>query len=111
MAKGELDKPFVWDPLLEVLAERGALHEQSYLDHLELSGLYIVRIDGIGVDAGALAQTLDAMRSVCPVIAQGALKTILFEAQCLLSEVVQRQVEMMQGPALLGLPPISKLVH
>jgi len=42
--------------------------------------------------------------------------SILFEAQCLLSEVVQRQVEMMQGPASLGLlpgatGPISKLVH
>jgi predicted RecB family nuclease len=75
VAKGELDKPFVWDPLLEVLAERGALHEQSYLDHLEASGPHIVRIDGIGVDMRAFAQTLDAMRSGVPVIAQGALKT------------------------------------
>ena len=75
VAKGELGKPFVWDPLLEVLAERGALHEQSYLDHLEASGLHIVRIDGIGVDMSALAQTLDAMRSGAPLIAQGALKT------------------------------------
>ena len=42
--------------------------------------------------------------------------SILFEAQCLLSEVVQRQAEMMPEPALLGLSPgatgpISKLVH
>ena len=77
---------------------------------LSLAG-FVVRIDGVGVGTTALAQTLDAMRSGVPVIAQGALKTILFEAQCLLSEVVQRQVEMMQGPALLGLPPISKLVR
>jgi hypothetical protein len=38
--------------------------------------------------------------------------SILFEAQCLLSEIVQRQAEMMQGPtsgyALLGLRPLSK---
>ena len=75
VANGELDKPLVWDPLLEVLAERGALHERSYLDHLEASGLGVVRVDGLGVDASALAQTLDAMRSGAPVIAQGALKT------------------------------------
>jgi len=42
--------------------------------------------------------------------------SILFEAQSLLSEVVQRQAEMMQGPALLERPlgvtgPISKLIH
>ena len=49
--------------------------------------------------------------------------SILFEAQCLLSEVVQRQVEVMQASApasadaLLGLRPptarefVSKLVH
>ena len=46
--------------------------------------------------------------------------SILFEAQCLLSEIVQRQAEMMQGPAsvytFLGLQPgskgsASKIVH
>jgi hypothetical protein len=31
VAKGERGKPFVWDPLMEVLAERGAAHERSYL--------------------------------------------------------------------------------
>jgi hypothetical protein len=29
VARGELDKPSRWDPVLELLAERGALHEQS----------------------------------------------------------------------------------
>jgi hypothetical protein len=51
VARGELDKPSVWDPVLEVLAERGALHEQSYIDHLEANGFPIVRIDGFGLDA------------------------------------------------------------
>ncbi len=74
VAKGERDKPSVWDPVLEVLAERGALHEQSYLDHLEANGLPVVRIDGVGVDTHALTQTLDAMRSGVPIIAQGALQ-------------------------------------
>jgi predicted RecB family nuclease len=74
VAKGRLHKPSVWDPVLEVLVERGALHEQSYLDYLEASGLPILRIDGVGVDTHAVAQTLDAMRAGAPIIAQGALK-------------------------------------
>ncbi|MGA8695657.1 MAG: TM0106 family RecB-like putative nuclease, partial [Xanthobacteraceae bacterium] len=74
VARGELDKPSVWDPVLEVLAERGALHEQSYIDHLEANGFPIVRIDGFGLDAPAVAQTLDAMRGGAPIIAQGALQ-------------------------------------
>ena len=74
VAKGERDKPSVWDPVLEVLAERGALHEQSYLDHLEAHGFPVVRIDGVGVDTHALTQTFDAMRGGVPIIAQGALQ-------------------------------------
>jgi hypothetical protein len=30
--RGTRSKPKVWDPVLELLAERGALHEASYLD-------------------------------------------------------------------------------
>jgi Type IV secretion-system coupling protein DNA-binding domain len=78
VAKGELDKPSRWDPVLELLAERGALHEQSYLDHLELSGLSITRINGIGIDPNAVEQTLDAMRRGVPIIAQGALRVGLW---------------------------------
>ena len=74
VVKGELAKPFVWDPLREALAARGALHEQSYLNHLEISGLPVVCIDGVGVDANAFAQTLDAMRGGAPIIAQGTLQ-------------------------------------
>jgi uncharacterized protein len=74
VAKGELNKPSVWDPVLELLIERGALHEQSYLDHLEASGLPVVRIDGVGIDTNALAKTLDAMCGGAPIIAQGALE-------------------------------------
>jgi hypothetical protein len=74
VARGELDKPSVWDPVLEVLVERGALHEQSYLDHLEANGFSVARIDGVGVDTRVVAQTLDAMRGGAPIIAQGALQ-------------------------------------
>jgi hypothetical protein len=39
VAKGAVAKPKIWDPVLEVLAERGAQHEKSYIDHLQASGL------------------------------------------------------------------------
>jgi predicted RecB family nuclease len=78
VAKGKLDKPAIWDPVLEVLVERGALHEQSYLEHLEVSGFPIQRIEGIGVDTRAVAQTLDGMRAGAPIIAQGALQAGLW---------------------------------
>jgi predicted RecB family nuclease len=74
VAKGELNKPSVWDPVLELLIERGALHEQSYLDHLEANGFPVLRIDGIGIDSSALAQTLEAMCNGVPIVAQGALR-------------------------------------
>jgi predicted RecB family nuclease len=74
VSKGKLTKPSVWDPLLELLIERGALHEKNYLEHLEVNGFPILRVDGIGVDLNAVAQTVDAMRSGAPIIAQGALK-------------------------------------
>jgi len=32
VASGTLAKPKVWDPVLEVLAERGDLHEKDYLE-------------------------------------------------------------------------------
>src|SRR5262249_41513694 len=74
VAKGELNKPSVWDPVLELLIERGALHEQSYLDHLEANGFPVLRIGGVGIEPNALAQTVDAMRKGAPIVAQGALK-------------------------------------
>ena len=39
VAKGTVAKPKIWDPVLEVLAERGALHEQGYIEHLTAKGL------------------------------------------------------------------------
>ncbi len=34
-----LPKPKVWDPLLQILSERGAAHEQNYVGHLTNSVL------------------------------------------------------------------------
>jgi uncharacterized protein len=73
VAEGALQKPKVWDPLLEILSERGAAHEQSYVEHLTKAGLGVVRIDGIDVSATAVAETCAAMQRGVPVIVQAAL--------------------------------------
>jgi predicted RecB family nuclease len=74
VVNGKLGKPSVWDPVLEILAERGALHERSYVDRLKASGLSVVSIDGAAIDGKSVAQTLDAMRAGAQIIAQGALQ-------------------------------------
>ena len=73
VAEGALAKPKVFDPLLKILWERGAIHEQNYVEHLTEEGLEVVRIDGIEVTAEAAAETLAAMKKGSPVIVQGAL--------------------------------------
>jgi len=73
VAEGALAKPKVWDPLLQVLWERGFIHEQSYVEHLTKAGLKVVRIDGVDVTDKAISDTLTAMKQGAPVIIQGAL--------------------------------------
>ena len=51
VANGELEKPKVWDPVLETLAERGALHEQGFIEHIIAAGIAVTVIDGVGVDS------------------------------------------------------------
>ena len=74
VANGELAKPVIWDPLLDLLVERGRLHERNYLDHLTASGLAPVVIEGVGISPTAVAQTLGAMQAGAQIIAQGALE-------------------------------------
>jgi uncharacterized protein len=74
VANGVVAKPFVRDPVLEVLAERGALHEQGYVEHLKASGLSVTAIGGVGVDSIVVAQTLEAMKAGAPIIVQGAIQ-------------------------------------
>src|SRR5207237_39629 len=75
VVNGELQKPKVWDPVLETLAERGKLHEQGFVEHLKGDGVAITAIDGVGIDAQAVAATMDAMRRGDPVIVQAALQS------------------------------------
>jgi predicted RecB family nuclease len=73
VVEGALAPPKVWDPLLQILAERGSAHEQNYLEHLTKAGLDVVRIDGFDISGQSVTETLAAMRRGVPVIAQGAL--------------------------------------
>jgi hypothetical protein len=73
VAEGALPKPKVWDPLLQILSERGTAHERSYIEHLTAAGLDVIWIDGIEVTDAAVDDTLAAMRRGVPVIVQAAL--------------------------------------
>jgi uncharacterized protein len=73
VAEGSLPKPKTWNPVLDVLRERGALHEKAFVDHLRAGGLDVVHINGAEITAPSVGQTLDALRRGVPVIVQGAL--------------------------------------
>jgi predicted RecB family nuclease len=72
VAEGNLKKPYVWDPLLKILWERGSIQEQNYVEHLAETGLEVIRIEGFDVSPVAVAATIAAMRRGAQIIAQGA---------------------------------------
>ncbi|MDW9377918.1 TM0106 family RecB-like putative nuclease [Sinorhizobium meliloti] len=74
VTEGALAKPARWDPLLEILQERGLKHEADFLDHLKDRGLSAVAIRGIEVDDETVGATLEAMRSGQQIIVQAALR-------------------------------------
>lgn len=75
VAKGALERPRVWDPLLDVLWERGARHEQGFVDHLKANGFAVTVIEGVGINADAVARTREAMADGAQIIVQGAFQT------------------------------------
>ena len=74
VANDQLKKPAAWDPLLEILRERGARHEKGFVDHLQAEGYAVTAIEGVGIDADAVARTLEAMRAGAEIIFQGAFE-------------------------------------
>ncbi|NVK41571.1 MAG: TM0106 family RecB-like putative nuclease [Oceanospirillaceae bacterium] len=74
VATGQLAKPDYYDPLLEILQERGDRHEKSYIEHLETSGFETTRIDCIDITEDAVAATLEAMQAGKEIIVQAALR-------------------------------------
>lgn len=74
VVSGALRKPKVWDPLLEILRERGHRHEQELVQHLAEEGLASVTIDGVDITDDAVARTGEAMKGGADVIIQAALR-------------------------------------
>ncbi|QJF51101.1 TM0106 family RecB-like putative nuclease [Roseobacter ponti] len=73
VAEGALAKPKHWDPLLEILRERGDQHEKAFIAHLEAQGLISVRIYGVDITPAAVAETRAAMEAGAQIIVQAAL--------------------------------------
>ena len=65
--------PDGWNPALDLMHERGLAHEQGYIQHLQEAGHHVTFIDGDGPSDATVAAMVEAMRSGCDVIVQGAL--------------------------------------
>jgi uncharacterized protein len=74
VAKGLLSKPVHWDPLLDILAERGLRHERAFIDFLNAAGYGTIKIDRVDVSDESAAATIAAMQEGHQVIVQGALR-------------------------------------
>jgi uncharacterized protein len=75
VANGRLEAPKRWDPFVETLRERGARHEQRYIDHLKATGLAVTVIEGVGIDKDAVSRTREAVARGAEVVAQGAFRS------------------------------------
>jgi uncharacterized protein len=95
VANGKLAKPLIRDPVLELLAQRGALHEEAYVEHLKTNGFSATVIDGVGVDSSAVAKTLEAMKAGAQIIVQGALQAAHWTGR---ADVLRR----VEKPSALG---------
>jgi predicted RecB family nuclease len=73
VARGSIQRPKIWDPVLQTLVARGLAHEREYVETLKQSGLSVVEIAGGGINSSQVDQTLAAMRAGHDVIVQGAL--------------------------------------
>ena len=74
VAQGTLAKPKHWDPLLEILRERGLRHKAAFVDHLQDQGFSTVAIPGIDITPDAVASTRKAMAEGEQIIIQAALQ-------------------------------------
>jgi hypothetical protein len=68
VANGTLAKPASWDPLLELLWERGAQHEHGFVEHLSAQRLAVTSRDSAPRTTPSrerLRRCVRAMRSSC----------------------------------------------
>ena len=74
VANGALKKPVHYDPLLELLRERGQRHEDAYIEHLRAQGSQVTEIDGIDITDKTVNATLEAMQNGSEIIIQASLR-------------------------------------
>jgi uncharacterized protein len=72
-AFGVRKRPHWHDPLLEILWQRGREHEERYVGSLKDRGKAVVDLSEVRDYDGAIARTIEAMRSGADVVSQGAL--------------------------------------
>src|SRR6478672_3143934 len=73
VAYGKRDRPFIDDPLLKALWERGLEHERRYVASLRADAVSIVDFSSIGDPEEQIKETREAMAKGVGVIVQGAL--------------------------------------
>lgn len=73
VAQNEREAPKRSDPRLAILRERGARHEQAYLEHLRRSGRSVLVLDPDRNVAASIAATAMAIRDGVAAIAQATL--------------------------------------
>ena len=72
---GEIQRPFFYDPGVELLQNLGLRHEQAYLRHLaDAQGLQIVQIPDAGGWANAVSRTVEAIRAGADVVYQATFQ-------------------------------------
>ena len=74
VAHGTLAKPQHWDPLLEILRERGRRHEAAFFEHLQGQGFKAVAIPGVDITEDAVASARQAMAKGEQILIQAALE-------------------------------------
>jgi uncharacterized protein len=72
-ARGALERPARYGPLLDELKARGQAHEQAYLSHLEAEGLVICRAANDQPTGLSVEATMAAMQAGVDVIYQASL--------------------------------------
>jgi predicted RecB family nuclease len=75
VANGRLEKPKHWDPFLDLLRQRGSIHEKGFIDHLRSAGRQVVEVEGVGTGQALVDQTIAAMSAGAQIIFQGAFRT------------------------------------
>ncbi|HEV8218104.1 MAG TPA: TM0106 family RecB-like putative nuclease, partial [Gemmatimonadaceae bacterium] len=73
VAYGKRDRPFVDDPLLVALRERGLAHERRYVDSLRAGADSVADLTSISDPEEQIKQTREAMAKGVDVIVQGVL--------------------------------------